>query len=415
MAIAKILELMDLRGKWSIQSMSPGNWVATASHLALITEVSATASQLGGVLAAFDENFSQRGELGASVSIWWRGQELLHAAQGWCEPEQQRSWRADTLIPVYSATKAPAAAALLLALQQHGLSVQTPVSEIWGISVDSRATVGDLLSHQCGLAALDESVSVFCHEEVAAALARQLPAWSLGEGHGYHPRTYGFLLDELVRRLTGYPLGQWWQNEFAQPLQLDFWIGLPSREWARVARLVPGRMAAGQGFSPFYQEMQRAGSLTRRAFGSPEGLQAVQDMNRPEAWSLGLAGMGGVGTARALAKFYQVLLGHLDGPLNPESRRALAERRIQGEDRVLLQETAFSAGCQLDPIDEHGIKLRQTYGPNVAAFGHPGAGGSHAFADPDSGLSFAYVMNQMTLSVMPGERCRTLIDALYAD
>jgi CubicO group peptidase (beta-lactamase class C family) len=119
--------------------------------------------------------------------------------------------------------------------------------------------------------------------------------------------------------------------------------------------------------------------------------------------------MGGVGTASALAKFYQVLLGSIPGPLSAEIRGAMMARLVDGEDKVLVKPTAFAVGCQLDPLDESGRKLRSLYGPALDGFGHPGAGGSHAFGDPDSGISFGYVMNQMELSVMPGERCMGLV------
>jgi CubicO group peptidase (beta-lactamase class C family) len=124
--------------------------------------------------------------------------------------------------------------------------------------------------------------------------------------------------------------------------------------------------------------------------------------------------MGGVGTAPALAKFYQAAIGAIDSPLGPKVKRALAEVRVSGEDRVLIQPTAFSCGCQLDPLDAAGHKSRELYGPSVHAFGHPGAGGSHALGDPDSGVSFAYVMNQMELSVMPGPKSIDLVKALFS-
>ena len=155
--------------------------------------------------------------------------------------------------------------------------------------------------------------------------------------------------------------------------------------------------------------------MTRRAFLSPSGLHAVQDMNTAQAWSAGFAAMGGVGTARSLAQFYQAAIGAFDSPLGAGICRALATLQIQGEDRVLLRTLAFTCGCQQDPLDGEGKKSRALYGPNPGAFGHPGAGGSHAFADPLTGLSFSYVMNQMTLSVMPGPRSNDMVSALYRD
>ncbi len=372
-------------------------------------------SALGDLLGVFERNFRERGELGASVSVWWNGSELLDEGTGWCERDHRRPWTADTLVPVYSATKGPAAATLLLVLAERGMDENTPVGEVWPNFPLPAATFADLLSHQCGLAALDRRADVLDHTAVVAAIEAQVPAWRPGEGHGYHPRTFGALVDEPVRRLTGRPLGEIWREKIAAPLALDFWIGLPEPEWPRVAVLYPGKAAKGGAEDAFYRAFGTEGTLTRRAFSSPRGLHSVQEMNDPRAWSAGLPAMGGVGTASALAKFYQAAIGAIESPLPPAVRRALATLRVSGPDRVLLKPTAFTCGCQRDPLDGHGRKTRRLYGPSPEAFGHPGAGGSHAFGDPSLGISFAYVMNQMELSVMPGEKCRDLILALYGE
>ncbi len=371
------------------------------------------ASELDAVVKAFEENFRTRGEIGSSVSIWWKGEELLSLGKGWCERGEKRAWTASTLVPVYSATKPLASATLLMALEKKGLGVETKVREVWPKFPVGEASFGDLLSHQCGLAALDQAASIWEHDEVVAAIEAQEPAWRPGRGHGYHARTFGALVDEPVRRLTGKTLGQLWWDELAQPMGLEFWIGLPESEWSRVAMLYPGKASAGEFASGFYHEFNREGSMTRRTFGSPRGLRSVQEMNDPKAWAAGFPASGGVGTASALAKFYQAAIGAMESPLSKSVRKALAERRVQGDDQVLIQPTAFSAGCQLDPVDEDGTKERELYGPDAAAFGHPGAGGSHAFGDPELGLSFAYTMNQMELNVMPGRRSTTLLDALF--
>lgn len=369
---------------------------------------------LGEVLDQFHENFRDDGELGASVSVWWRGTEVLREGRGWCERDHRRQWTADTLVPVYSATKGPASAALLLAIDERGLGVETPVGEVWSGFPLAEATFGDLLSHQCGLAALDRAADAWDHDEIVAAVEAQIPGWRPGEGHGYHPRTFGALVDEPVRRLTGMPLGRFWNERVAAPLGLEFWIGLPEGEFPRVAELHPGRARVGERDAFFYREFAREGSLTFRAFRSPSGFRSVREMNDPRAWRAGFPAKGGVGTASALAKFYQIAIGALPGPFSERVLRALGTRRIQGDDRVLMQPTAFSAGCQMDPLDAAGAKIRQLYGPETSAFGHPGAGGSHGFGDPENGLSFAYTMNQMELSVLPGAKSTRMIGRLYA-
>jgi len=372
-----------------------------------------SSNDLSAVTAVFESNFRDRGELGASISVWQDGQEVLSLAQGWCEREELRPWTAATMVPVYSATKVPAAAALLLALHQNGFNEQTLVREVWPRFPLEQATFAHLLSHQCGLAALDQRADVFDHEAVVAAIEAQTPNWQLGDGHGYHPRTYSALVDEPVRRLAGLPLGDFWREQIADVLDLDFWIGLPEREFERVARLYPGKAGKDELADRFYKEMTTSGTFTRRAFSSPHGLHAIHEMNEPKAWQSGLPALGGIGTAQALAKFYQAAMGRIASPLPESVQTALQTIQSVAEDRTLLRPTVFTCGAQKDPVDVNGRKLRHIYGPSQAAFGHPGAGGSHGFADPDSGISFAYVMNQMNLSVMPGDKCLKMVEALY--
>jgi CubicO group peptidase (beta-lactamase class C family) len=360
----------------------------------------------------FRNNFTIRGELGASVSVWKKGVEVFEIADGWCEREQTNAWGKRTLAPVYSATKGPASATLLHVLGRHGLTAETPVAEVWPDFPLPAASFAEILSHQCGLAALDETADVFDHVAVIAAVEKQKPEWVPGEGHGYHPRSFGFLLDECVRRLDGRSLGEVWNTDIAAPAGIDFWIGLPESEWGRVAKLVPGRAKASAFEQGFYESFNTPGSLTRRAFSSPRGLHAIAEMNSPKAWAAGLPAMGGVGSAGGLAKFYQLAIGAMPGPLSEAVMKSLAELQVSGDDKVLLRETAFTCGCQKDSVDSEGNKKRFLYGKSTAAFGHPGAGGSHGFGDPASGLSFAYVMNQMELSVMPGERCMGLVERL---
>ncbi len=358
----------------------------------------------------FDGNFTERGELGASVSVWKSGEEIVSLSRGFRERERSSSWSHDTLVPVYSATKGPAAATLLHVLSKRGLGVHSLVSEVWNAFPLRQATFGEMLSHQCGLAALERQADVFDHSEVVSAVEETQPEWRQGEGHGYHPRTFGFLLDECVRRLEGRTLGEVWNHDIAEPCGIDFWVGLPESEWSRVAKLVPGRAKPSAYEEGFYASFNTPGSLTRRAFSSPKGLHAIAEMNDPKAWTAALPAMGGVGSATGLAKFYQIAIGAMDSPLSESVRTELGNLQVCGEDKVLLRETAFTNGCQMDPLNAAGEKKRNLYGISKTAFGHPGAGGSHGFGDPSTGMSFGYVMNQMELSVMPGERCMGLVE-----
>lgn len=364
-----------------------------------------------GLRGVFEKNFAERGELGASVSVWRDGVEIVSLAKGFCEKRGERVWTEDTMVPVYSATKGPACAVVLMLLEENGLTPEDLVVRVWGGFPNERATFAELLSHQCGLAALDAKVSVFDFDAVIDAVEGQEANWELGDGHGYHPRTFGFLLDKVVRELSGKSLGEVWRERVGEPLDLDFWIGLPESEFGRVATLYPGKMEKGDMGSAFYKEFLAEGTLVRKAFGSPRGLHSVQDMNREEAWTVGLPAMGGVGTARALAKFYQAAIGRME-LFSEDVLEWMKTPVLQGDDLILRTETRFTCGFQMDPLGQDGGKLRRGYGGGLEAFGHPGAGGSHGFGDPKSGVSFGYVMNQMELSVLPGVKTLELVGEL---
>ncbi|HWB06534.1 MAG TPA: serine hydrolase domain-containing protein [Verrucomicrobiales bacterium] len=370
------------------------------------------------VEAEFARNFSERGEVGASVSIWRHGQEIVSLHRGARTKEEVDTWNADTLVPVWSATKGPAALVFLLVLHEAELTLDAPVQRVWP-EMRTGMTFAQMLSHQGGLAALDEKPSAFEHRAVARALALQSPWWEPGTAHGYHPRTFGFLLEECARRLTGGKgIGAVLRERITGPIDADFWIGLPVSEHHRVARIYPGRMkdSSGGEDAAFFEAFATAGSLTRRAFASPSGLHAVAEMNQRGAWTAALPAIGGVGSARGLGRIYALLAG--GGIWNgrtlvpPVVMEQLTTRLVNGMDRVLLMPTAFSAGCMMDPAGADGGKLRKHFGRSEKAFGHPGAGGSHAFADPERGIAFAYVMNQMELGVMPNEKSLRMVAAL---
>ena len=370
--------------------------------------------------AFFDENFTRRGEVWAALSVWLHGKEILHLAGGTLTKDGTEPWTAETLVPVWSATKGPAALTLLLTLHDAGLNLDTPVRSVWP-QLNLPISFAELLSHQSGLPALDYPPSVFDYPGVIAAIERQTPAWTPGMAHGYHPRTSGFLLDECVRRLTGgTPLGQVWRDRIAAPFGIDFWIGgLPEPRLPDVARLYPGRVKVPDpDESGFFRAMSDPTSLTKRAFLSPGGLHSVSGMNQPASWQAGLPAFGGVGSARALGKFYAILANGgmcQDQNIIPDEISLWTTTRlVNGTDRVLQLPTAFSAGFMMDPLNADGTKARTRFGPSLSAFGHPGAGGSHAFADPAKGLSFAYVMNQMEQGVLPNEKSLGLMNSVLA-
>jgi CubicO group peptidase (beta-lactamase class C family) len=371
----------------------------------------------------FADNFALRGELGASVSIWQEDREIISLADGWRDRQRTTPWDSDTLVLVWSITKGLASACLLHALSSDAISLETPVAALWPEFAQNgkgAVTLAQLLSHRAGLAAMDDlEPSILDHAAVAAALAEQPPNWLPdAHTHGYHARTYGFLIDELIRRLRpGQTLGGYWQKAFGERLNLDLWIGLPDEQLPRVASVYPARSTGNRPIDEFYDALADENSFTRRAFAAPRGLHSVASMNTPEARRAPLPSLGGIGSARALGKFYAMLAngGSLDGQtfFPPEALGWMTQPLVSGPDKVLVHDTAFSAGFMQDPLDSDGRKRRAIFGPSVRAFGQPGAGGSHAFADPENGIAFAYVMNQMELGVMPNDKSLSMVAALY--
>jgi CubicO group peptidase (beta-lactamase class C family) len=387
----------------------------------------------------FQENFEKFGELGAAISVWQDGKSVVDLYGGFCDARRERPWEADTLVLVWSATKGIGSACVLHALQEHGINIEQTVAEFWPEFAQGGKediTLSQLLSHQAGLCALEARVDILDYGAVIRALEVQKPLWPPGTAHGYHARTFGFLLDELVRRIAGKGLSQYWREVFAQPLNLDLWIGLPEEANARVATVYAAKSGKPPEPKQFYLDLVTPGTLARKTFSSPYGLKSVSEMNTPAIRAQSIVSFGGIGSASALAKFYSMLAngGKLDGQtfFSKETIAWMTTTLADGVDRVFQIPTAFSAGFMKDSVKAQGTAVssppsleegrignrpslvaRRMFGPSSKAFGHPGAGGSHAFADLENRISFAYVMNQMEQSLLPNEKSLRLVDAIY--
>jgi len=364
----------------------------------------------------FRENFEKFGELGAAVSIWQDGKPVVDLYGGFCDARREKPWRADTLVLVWSATKGIGSACVLHVLQEHGINIDRRVAEFWPEFAQAgkeKITLSQLLSHQAGLCALDEPVDVLDNCAVIRALEAQKPLWPPGTAHGYHARTFGFLLDELVRRIAGRTLSQYWRDVFARQLNLAFWIGLPEEENSRVATVYAAKSGKPPEPKKFYSDLTTPGTLARKTFMSPYGLNSVNGMNTPAVRAQPIVSFGGIGSASALAKFYSMLAngGKLEGQtfFSEETMTRMTTTLADGIDRVFQIPTAFSAGFMKDPLNA----VQRMFGASLKAFGHPGAGGCHAFVDPENRTSFAYVMNQMEQSLLPNEKSLRLVDAIY--
>ncbi len=341
---------------------------------------------------------------GAAVCVWCAGEEVAHFCAGEARPGEV--WTPQTLAPIYSATKAASAACLLLALYDCCQGPEMEVGVLWPDFPAPRCTIAQLLSHQCGLASLAERVALDDLAACRRSIECTTPAWAPPQ-HGYHPHSIGPMLDVLMLELTGQRVGEFWEERVRRPLGLDFYIGLPEAERGRVALLRAPRMpGSGMPRSPFYTEYFTPGTAVHRAFNSLTGYSSAREMNTPAAWECASPAKGGVASARGLAQFYQALLGQLAGsPFPPEVLEWMTSPQCRGQDLTLLRPTSFGCGAMLEPATLFGR----------GGFGHAGAGGSHGFAEPQAQRSFAFVMNQMELGILPGERVQRLIDAFVAE
>ena len=364
----------------------------------------------------FEENFTGFGELGAAVSLWQNGEPIVDLPGGFKDARREQPWDADTLVLIWSATKGIGSACLLHVLQEHKIDIERRVAELWPEFAQAgkdKITLAQLLSHQAGLAALDRRADVLDYAAVIDALEGQQANWTPGDAHGYHARTFGFLLDELVRRIAGIPLADYWRKTFADPLRLDLWIGLPHELNARVATTYAAKAGKTPEPQQFYADLAMPGTFARKVFASPHGLNAVSAMNKPEIRAQPIVSFGGISSAHSLAKFYAMLAnnGAIEDRqfFNAQTMQWMQTTLSDGIDRVFGIPTAFSAGFMKDSRQSR----RRVFGTSTSAFGQPGAGGSHAFADPENGIAFAYVMNQMERSVLPNEKSLRLVDAVH--
>lgn len=386
----------------------------------MTTIIGEVAAGFEPVREAFEANFAQHGDIGAAVCVYRDGRPVVDLWGGTADPDTGLPWARDTLQLVYSATKGATATVAHLLSQRGALDLDAPVAEYWpefGANGKAEIPVRWLLSHQAGLAALDRPVPLadaLAWQPMVAALAAQRPLWTPGTAHGYHGRTYGWLVGEVIRRVSGRTPGRFFADEIAAPLGVDFFIGLPASERGRVSRMVYQQpdfeFAAGslesvpEEFRGVVAAMLDPDSLANRAFAitDPAGI----DFNSPEVQAAEIPASNGIGTARGLARMYAALIGEVDGVrlFTPQTLASATREQAFGADRVIVLPTRFGTGYML-PTETNPMT-----GPN--AFGHPGRGGSLGFADPEHGIAFGYVMNHVIEGAPSDARAATLVDAV---
>jgi CubicO group peptidase (beta-lactamase class C family) len=369
------------------------------------------------VQEAFATNFSSHGDVGAAFCLYVQGRKVVDIWGGIADARTGRKWNEDTLTLVYSTSKGVSAICAHLLAQRGQLDLDAPVIAYWpefGQAGKAQTTVRWLLSHRAGLPVVDRHVTpeeALAWDPAVDALAAQAPIWEPGTKHGYHALTYGWLIGEVIRRATGRTLGAVLAEEVSRPLGLDLWIGLPEAEEQRVCRLIPvhpGQLSPDElrALPPERLEMLKAmaspASLAMRALNVTD---PPFNFNSRGVHAGELPAANAIGTARALARLYAAAIGEIDGIrlLDPATVEDATREQANGPDQVILQDTRFGSGFFL-PSPFTPLMGRRS-------FGHPGAGGSLAFADPDRGIGFAYVMNRMQQNLSGDPRAADLVAA----
>ena len=371
------------------------------------------------VRRVFEEQVASGREVGAAVAVTLDGDPIVDLWGGFADQARTTPWDRDTMVNVYSTTKGVTAICAHRLIDEGHLELDAPVARYWpefAQAGKAEIPVRWLLSHRSGLPAVREPLpgeALYSWGAMTAALAAQEPWWTPGTRHGYQAVTFGWLVGEVIRRVSGKSVGRYFHDEIGKPLGVDFHIGTDDHEHGRIAEM--SQLSA--------EPSPDGASLMEVILSDPKGVTAMAFLN-PSSLALGvnhaewrraeIPGANGHGTARALARLYGVLArGGSQAGVHLLSDDALARchaEQSQGEDLVLRVPTRFGQGFMLS---QRGVK-GATMGPSARTFGHPGAGGSLAFADPERRIGFAYVMNRMGPHILMDPRATALVDAVYA-
>ena len=380
----------------------------------------------GRVADVFRANFTNRHEIGAACAVYREGRKVVDLWGGYRDGLTGGVWDRDTIVPVASTTKGMAAMAVAIAHTRGLIDFDAPVSSYWpDFAANGKlpVTVRQLLSHQAGLCAIDQPLELedlADLDRVAQVIANQAPAWPPGTRQGYHGISLGWYEGELIRRVDPQhrSLGQFFADEIAEPLGIEFYIGLPDdvgdERRARFHAYKPAEMLLHLHEFPakFVLGFLNPRSITYRTFGNPRVLGLLDNYNRRDVLRIEIPAANGVGSARAIAAAYsEFATGGKRLGLAPSTLEALSSPAAAPsggrEDVVLGIESLFSLGY-VKPFP------RFRFGTSAGlAYGTPGGGGSFGFADPDLGVGFAYVMNRTGFRLFDDPREIALRDAAY--
>lgn len=377
----------------------------------------------------FERSFAH-GEVGAAVCFTLDGEPVVDLWGGHVDEERTRPWRRDTLVNTYSTTKGMTALCAHILVDEGRLDVDAPVARYWpefDQAGKARITVRQLLNHSAGVTGVRKELpaeTLYDWDAMVSALAAEAPWWEPGTRHGYHAMTFGFLVGEVVRRVSGQSVGSFFRERVAEPLGADYHIGLPEALEARTADLIGGFAQLGKrdggtarpkGDAPenpllaFVRDMFDPKTLAGAAFNNPR-LRSGSANSR--AWRAAeIPAANGHGTAAALARIYGALACGGEGAgvrlLRRETLETAIQEEVFGPDAVLGGlPMRFAQGFMLS---HDLIRL----GPNPRAFGHAGAGGSIGFADPDARVGFGFTMNRMQMGLLGSMNALRMIPKFF--
>ncbi len=361
----------------------------------------------GAVRREFERNFAERGEVGAAVCVLVDHQVMVDLVGGWADRARLRPWQPDTLVNFYSVGK-PLVALLALQLVDAGLiGLEEPLASVWpefGAGGKGSATLRQALCHRAGVPAIRQSLTnddLWHWDRMTGAVAATDAWWEPGTRHAYHTNTYGHLIGEVVRRVSGEMCGPR-LRAVAEPLGADVWFGVGSTDQLRCAEVMveASTMTGPVGFA----HLSGNELMTMLGYFNPPGYSSMGVVNTEEWRRAEVPSTNGHGTAGGIARLYAALLepGRL---LSPELLAEATSPQSQGYCPVLGEEVTFGLGFK-------PTTPRRPFGPFPGSFGHFGTGGAVGFADPHSGVAFGYAMNHV-IPRWQSSRNRALIDALY--
>ncbi len=371
------------------------------------------------VAETFAQNFDKYGEIGSSVCVVVDGEITVDLWAGHKNEKRTEEWDENTLSVAFSSTKAALALCAHLLIDRGELNAKEKVTKYWpeyGKNGKEDTTVEMILNHSAGLPALRTEVKeggFLDWSYMVELLENEEPFWIPGEETGYHMMTTGWLIGELIKRISGKSLGKFFSDEISKPYDLDYWIGLPEIEDKRVAKVTPFRSSPSDKPSGFAEAFRNnPNSMQRLSLTNTGGY----DYNAAETYRSELGGVGGITNARSLAGMLTPLAQNNEKLLSKNSVKRLSQSNVKSDkDKMLLLPTNFSEGFMLhmdnrDTFEGEGGSFM--IGPN--AFGHVGFGGSSAtFADPDCKMSFGYLVNKLGGEYLINERGQSLIRASY--